>query len=105
MTPETFINWARQSGTSTVAVIESILSRRAFPEHGFRTCLGILTLGNKYGLERLEAACDRALYINGKNYSSIKSILENNLDQRPLVRREDMPSVSHDNIRGNQYYE
>lgn len=105
MTSQSFITWASQSGPSTVAVIESILARRAFPEHGFRTCLGILNLGKKFGLERLEAACDRALFIKGKNYASIKSILENNLDQRPLVKREEMPTVNHDNIRGNRYYE
>lgn len=105
MNPQYFISWAGQSGPSTTAVIESILARRAFPEHGFRTCLGILNLGKKFGPDRLEAACDRALLINGRSYTSIKAILENELDKRPLHKQSELPTVTHDNIRGNNYFE
>ena len=42
----------------------------------------------RYGRERLEAACSRALEIGARSYSSVNSILKNNLDrQRPATRR------------------
>jgi transposase len=54
-------------------VIENVLSRRTFPEQGFRSCMGILSLGKRYSNERLEAACERALFIKGVNYKGCRS--------------------------------
>ncbi len=104
-TPERFISWAAKTGPETARAIESVLSRRTYPEHGFRSCMGIISLGKRYGNERLEAACERALLIKGVNYKSIKSILENNLDKKPLQRSQEPTPVDHENIRGTGYYE
>jgi transposase len=104
-TPPRLIAWAGQTGTATARVVEEILSRRAYPEHGFRSCMGVISLSKRFGKERLEAACVRAIYIKGVNYKSIKSILENNLDQKPLPDRQEPPAVAHGNIRGSQYYD
>jgi len=104
-TPERLVTWASQTGKATAAVVESILSRRAYAEHGFRSCMGIISLGKKFGKERLEAACERALFIKGVSYASIKSILNNNLDQKPLPKQQELLTVTHDNIRGTDYYE
>jgi transposase len=103
-TPERFISWAAKTGPETARAIESVLSRRTYPEHGFRSCMGIISLGKRYGQERLEAACERALLIKGVNYKSIKSILENNLDKKPLQRKPEPAPVDHENIRGTGYY-
>jgi transposase len=103
-TPERFISWAAKIGPETVRVIENVLSRRTFPEQGFRSCMGILSLGKRYSNERLEAACERALFIKGVNYKSIKSILESNLDKKPLLRNQETTPIDHENIRGTEYY-
>jgi len=66
--------------------------------------MGIISLGKRYTKERLKAACQRALLIKGLNYKSIKSILENDLDLKPLPLQKELPSVAHDNIRGTAYY-
>jgi hypothetical protein len=44
--------------------------------------VGSLRLAKTYGRERLEAACARALHIGARSYSSVNSILKNNLDRR-----------------------
>jgi transposase len=103
-TPERFIAWAAKTGPETARAIESVLSRRTYPEHGFRSCMGIISLGKRYSQERLEAACERALLIKGVNYKSIKSILENNLDKKPLLLKPEPAPVDHENIRGTGYY-
>ena len=103
-TPERFISWAARTGPSTARAVEDILSRRAYPEHGFRSCMGIISLGKRFGQDRLEAACNRALLIKGVNYRSIKSILENNLDKNPLPGQQELTPVVHENIRGTDYY-
>ncbi|QSV44413.1 IS21 family transposase [Geobacter benzoatilyticus] len=103
-TPERIISWAAQTGTATAQVVETILSRKAYPEHGFRSCMGIISLAKRYTKERLEAACERAVTIKGVTYRSIKSILENNLDQKALPKQMELLPVAHENIRGTDYY-
>ena len=44
------------------------------------------SLCKRFGKERLEAACERAMFIKGIGYASITSILNNNLDQKPLTQ-------------------
>ena len=103
-TPQRIISWAAQTGTATAQVVENILSRKAYAEHGFRSCMGVISLAKRYGKERLETACERAVTINGATYKSIKSILENNLDQQLLPKQMDPSPVIHENIRGTHYY-
>ena len=104
-TPQRIVAWAAEAGTATAQVVEVILSRKTYPEQGFRSCLGIISLAKRYTKERLEAACKRALTIKGVNYRSIKSILENNLDQKPLPQQPELLPVTHENIRGAEYYD
>ena len=77
---------------------------RTHPEQGFRACVGILRLAKSYGRERLEAACGRALEIGARSYSSVNSILKNNLDRRRPATPADGPAIAHDNIRGPTYF-
>jgi transposase len=103
-TPQRIVSWAAETGKDTARVVEIILSRKAHPEQGFRSCMGVISLAKRYSRERLEAACSRALAINGINYQSIKSILANNLDQTSLPSQSTQPPVAHANIRGGDYY-
>lgn len=103
-TPERLVSWAAGTGKATAQVVSAILSRKLIPEHGFNSCLGIISLGKRFSKERLEAACERALYIKGVNYKSIKSILDNNLDKKPLPAQLLLLPVVHENIRGTDYY-
>jgi transposase len=102
--PERFISWAAGIGPATKQAVETILVTKSHPEQGFKSCMGILSLGKRYGNERLEAACQRAIAIKGLNYKSIKATLENNLDRKPLTEQQQLPLVTHQNIRGTTYY-
>jgi transposase len=104
-TPERIIRWAEQSGPATAGVIQTILERRAHPQQGFRSALGILRLGKGFGEERLEAACRRALRIGSCSYKSIESILRQGLDRQTLPEPAQPPlPIAHENIRGADYY-
>lgn len=96
---------ARQIGPATAALCELILEARPHPEQGFRACLGIVRLVGPHGVERLEAAAERAIDIGARTYGSIKSILDNHLDRRPARKRAtDGTPIMHANIRGPRYY-
>ena len=103
-TPERIRQQAGAIGRQTSALVEIILRERTHPEQGFRACLGILRLAKTYGRERLEAACSRALEIGARSYSSVNSILKNNLDRRRPAMPADGPAIAHDNIRGPTYF-
>ena len=103
-TPERLRRQAGEIGRNTSALVEIILRERAHPEQGFRACVGILRLAKTYGRERLEAACSRALEIGARSYSSVNSILKNNIDRRRPAMPADGPAIAHDNIRGPTYF-
>ncbi len=61
-------------------MIEIILRERSDPELGFRAAVGIIRLVRNFGRDRLEAACDRAVQIGARSFTSVNSILKNNLE-------------------------
>jgi transposase len=104
-TPQRLIRWASKTGGATAQVVEAILTSRAYPQQGFRSCLGIMRLGGRFGDERLEAACQRALKIGSCSYKSIESILKHDLDRQPFPGKPRLaPVIDHVNIRGPKYY-
>lgn len=105
-TPSRIIKWAGNAGPNTKAVIENILGRFRFPEQGYRQCLGIKRLGDRYSPERVEAACRRAVKYRTFSYRSIKAILDNGLDKQLDDEKSVTGKVSprHKNIRGRDYY-
>ena len=104
-TPERLVRWAQETGPATAKLVETILSSRPHPQHGFRACLGIMRLGKHYTTARLEAASRRALVIGSCSYKSVESILKNGLDRKPLPPTSiDTPVIEHDNLRGADYY-
>jgi transposase len=104
-TPQRLIDWAGTVSGSTAMLVESLLASRPHPEHAYRASLGIMSLARRYGPDRLDAACARALAAGAVSYSSVKSILAENLDRLPLPSAEATPpSPAHDNLRGAAYY-
>ena len=104
-TPDRIIDWAAKTGEATKALIEKVIAARAHPQQGYRTCLGILRLGDAHGKERLEAAAIRALAIGATSYRSLASILKKGLDKQPLPASDnEAPPTRHANIRGADYY-
>jgi len=72
---------------------------------GYRSCLGLLSLAKRYGHPRLEAACQRSLRLGAPTRTSVRSILQRGLDALPLVDGEEThPVVTHENVRGANYY-
>jgi transposase len=105
-TPSRIVAWAAKTGPNTASLVEKIMAARPHPEQGFRSCLGIMRLGKRYGEERLEAACARALSVHSLNYRSIESILKSGLDKVPLPDATEQRShPRHDNVRGPEYYQ
>ena len=106
-TPSRILRWAKKTGPKTADLAQAIMNARPHPELGYRACLGILRLGKRFGEERLEAACHRALVAGTHSYRSVESILKRGLDRAPLSTNSTKAtsnSTDHENIRGPGYY-
>lgn len=102
--PDHFQRQAEEIGPQTSQLIAGVLDGQRHPQQAYRTCSGILELGNRYGYTRLEAACHRALTAGIRSYKGILNILQKGLDQLD-VEQPPMASLSgHTNIRGKNYY-
>lgn len=106
-TPQRIRRKAAAAGPNTAALVDVILRSKPHPEQGFRSAVGILRLAKSFGTDRLEAACGRALDIGARSYSSVASILKNNLERRAAKRsdaEDSGPAIEHANIRGSGYF-
>jgi transposase len=107
-TPSRLQQWAAAIGPETAKLVEAILTERRHPEQGYRSCLGILRLCKRYGRDRLEAACARAVAVRARSYRHVDSILRSGLDRIPLktAAPADAPlPLLHANVRGRGYYQ
>lgn len=102
--PERFIRWAEKSGSDTAQMVKTILSSRRHREQGYRASLGLMRLQTRYGKERLESACKRALVFGLHSYKGVRNILEAGLDKVHLDEPVITESKTHANIRGRKYY-
>jgi hypothetical protein len=102
--PERFIRWAESNGAATAEMVRKLLEGRRHPEQGYRSSLGLLRLESRYGKERVEAACRRALGFGLCSYKGVKNILETGLDKLPPEEPILTVAKAHMNIRGTKYY-
>ena len=98
-----FRKWAAKIGPQTVRVVESILAGYKVEQQGYRACMALLKLSDSYSPERLETACDKALFYTPRpSYKSIQTILKSGQD-RPEPPAP-APTSSHGFTRGADYY-
>lgn len=104
--PSRMIDWARTIGPNAQRVFAHILESRPHPEQGYRSCLALIRTSKKYGHERTESACTRALEIGSPSRKSVEMVLQRGLDR--VARDESIapaPLGPHENIRGADYYD
>lgn len=104
-TPQRLIHWGESIGPATGVIVTRLIEGHKHPEHGYRSCLGLLSLGKRYGKSRLEAACALALQIGTCKYRHVRDILANNRDQISYSPTNEWISPDHTHVRGPAYYQ
>jgi len=102
--PDRFTRWAQTIGPHTAQLVQALLDSRKHPQQAYRSCMGILRLAKRYGEDRLEAACRRALPAGIHSYEGVKNILDAKLDQVEPEEPATVVPTDHENIRGQTYY-
>ena len=103
--PPRLVARAKTLGPHVSELVDQLLSSKVHPEQGYRPCLGIVRLADRYGAPRLDGACRRALAFAAVSYKSVKAILEKGLDRVDEATGPTAPPLDHDNIRGGADYE
>lgn len=104
--PSRLIAWGKSLGASVGLLVEKVLGSRRHPEQSYRSAMGIIRLGKKYGNDRLEKASARALELNAYSYKFVAGMLKNNMDK--ILSTADQPTAprvkEEGNTRGPGYY-
>ncbi len=106
---ERFIAWAAKVGPHTAIAVKAILASHKVEQQGYRSCMALLKLADRYSIPRVEAACARALsYTPHPSYKNITTILKSGQDRLqnpPAVDPSSGPdSDDHGFTRGADYY-
>jgi transposase len=104
-TPQRLIHWGQSIGPATAEAVTRLMQENKHPEHGYRACLGLLSLAKRFGKPRLEAGCTLALQIGACQYRHVRDILVNNRDQSAPATAGDWVSPNHAHVRGPGYYQ
>lgn len=103
---ERFIEWAKKIGDNTTTVVRFFLSSHKVEQQGYKSCMALLKLADKYSVERLESSCSKALsYTVRPSLKGIQSILSSGQDtiteDKPI---EASTSSQYGFTRGAEYY-
>ena len=104
--PEKIIALAKAKGIFIAEFVEKIINKHKHPEQSYNICKGIIFLSRNYGIDRLNKACKKALYLGYCSYSAIREMLKNNreeMDEEPDLFAHIPPE--HSNIRGKNYFQ
>jgi transposase len=105
---ERFISWAEKVGPHAEVVIKAILASHKVEQQGYRSCMALLKLADRYSVDRLETACARALsYTPNPSYKNISTILKLGQDNLNQPQNETAPEEKSDEYgftRGAEYY-
>lgn len=102
---ERFLKWAAKIGPNTKTVIAAILNGLKVEQQGYKSCMAILKLADKYSSERLENACKKALTFTPRpSLKHIQTILSSGQDQEPAEQETSASSSQYGFTRGDDYY-
>ena len=103
---ERFRKWAEKIGENTASVVSAILSGYKVEQQGYKFCMGLLKLSDKYTPERLENACRKALTFTPRlSLKNTQAILSSGQDKMTEAANEKSSGESkYGFTRGAEYY-
>jgi transposase len=98
--------WAATVGPMCGAMVKRILQSNPYREAAVRSACGLRSLAKKYGDQRTEAACERALCLGANSYRPVERILKLGRETMPLpgAAPAERTPIAHGNVRGPDYY-
>lgn len=102
---ESFLEWAMGVGPSTLGVVKRFLTLHKVEQQGYKPCTSLMRLADRYSMERLEKACERALgYTPEPSLKNITAILKNGQDKVRIPVDSQRQSSAQGITRGASYF-
>ncbi len=104
---DSVLSWGASVGPMTAAMVERIIERSPVREQGWRSAMGLRRVAEKYGHERTELACERALFFGARSYKPVERLLALGRETAPLPDQGDANDarvLAHENVRGPDYF-
>lgn len=99
---------AAELDNAVLLYMREVAAYKKYTPMVFSSCRGIMSLKDRYGAERLVAACLCATELKAYGYQPLRDILEHG-DDTPYLEvdtdNDDVPlTPAHKNIRGAEYF-
>lgn len=102
---ESFLDWAEGVGISTLLVVKNFLYMHKVEQQGYKPCTSLMKLADRYSMERLEKACEKALsYTPSPSLKNIATILKNGQDKIESTTLSSGKIASIGITRGASYF-
>lgn len=107
---DSFLDWGKSVGHSTLIVVKHFLYMHKVEQQGYKSCASLMKLADRYGTQRLENACIKALsYTPSPSLKNISTILKNGQDKVAVAKvvsnAANKESSKYGITRGASYYE
>jgi hypothetical protein len=102
---ERFRAWSAKIGNNATVIVNYFLTSNKVEQQGYKACMALLKLSDKYTPERLETACAKALsYTPRPSYKSISAILKSGQDKLIITEPSSSKGSEYGFTRGADYY-
>lgn len=102
---EHFLKWADSIGDGAHQVVQHFLTMHRVEKQGYKSCVSLMRLADKYSTERLERACEKALrYTPKPSLKNIRLILRNGQDRIGKGSLDQNDDRSIGITRGEDYF-
>lgn len=102
---EYFKEWSAGVGSSVFTVVQHFLSMHKLEQQGYKNCVALMKLADRYSTERLEKACEKALsYTPSPSLKNIDTILKNGQDKVKTAKPAYEKQLPHGITRGAAYF-
>lgn len=102
---ESFQSWAKEAGTHILYVINHFLRAGKSPEQGYKACVSLMKLAEKYGTARLDSVCESICrYSSEPTLRIITTALKNGYASRQDAGTKPSTDDSFGITRGAEYF-
>ena len=101
--PEKIYRMSEEIGMNTLDLAKCIMDITKHPEQGLKMCIGIISLAKKYGNDRVNQACKKAIEYEEYSYRFINNLLKSGMEKMKIPDHANI-NTPHENIRGKDYY-
>lgn len=101
---DNFVEWGNSVGEKTSEVVKYFLKSGKASEQGYKPCISLMKLSERYGKSKFENACERMLAVSAMpTIRNISTFLKNDKTQNAVEPKE-KSSKGHGLTRGAAYF-